>query len=171
MIVKNIKGLVQVRPQAPLRIFGDEMADLPVLDDAFLIIKDGIIEDFGRMEEFHEQDFANASLDEVIDAKGKYVLPTFVDSHTHLVFAAYREGEFVDKIKGLTYAEIADKGGGILNSANKLHKMSEEELFDVSLPRAWEILSYGTAAVEIKSGYGLSTEDELKMLRVARKIG
>jgi imidazolonepropionase len=171
MIIKNIKGLVQVRQKAPLKVAGNQMADLPVIDDAFLIIQNGIIEDFGRMEEFHEQDFANANLNQLIDAKGKYVLPAFVDSHTHLVFAAFREGEFVDKIRGLSYAEIAAKGGGILNSANRLQQMSEDELFEVSVPRAWEILSFGTAAVEIKSGYGLTTEDEIKMLRVARRIG
>ncbi len=171
MIIINIKGLVQVRSKPPLKVSGSEMAELPIIEDAFLIIKNGIIEDFGRMEEYHEQYADAEDKTEVIDAAGKYVLPGFVDSHTHLVFAAYREGEFVDKINGLSYAEIAAKGGGILNSARKLQKMGEDALYDVSLPRAWEILSYGTVAVEIKSGYGLTPVDELKMLRVARRIG
>ena len=141
------------------------MDELPVLQDAFLQIEAGRIKAFGPMEQFSDAGF------QTVDARGKYVLPGFVDSHTHLVFAASREGEFVDKIKGLSYAEIAAKGGGILNSARRLQKTSESELFDRSVPRAWEILRFGTVAVEIKSGYGLTVSDELKMLRVAKKIG
>ena len=171
MVIKNIKGLVQTRPKAPVMVSGVEMSELPILEDSFLIIKEGIIEDFGRMEEFYDQYSEGSLNDEVIDAAGRFVLPGFVDSHTHLVFAEYRENEFVDKIKGLTYAEIAARGGGILNSARKLQALTEDQLFDASVQRAYEILSYGTVAVEIKSGYGLTTKDELKMLRVARKIG
>lgn len=141
------------------------MAHVPVIEDAFLTIEDGLISAFGKMDEFEDRGF------DTIDATGRFVLPGFVDSHTHLVFAASREGEFVDKIKGLSYAEIAAKGGGILNSAKRLQQTSEEELFEVSLPRAYEILHQGTVAVEIKSGYGLTTSDELKMLRVAQRIG
>ena len=161
----NIKGLVQVRDNPPLKVAGSEMDILPVLENAFISIRDGKISNYGLMDEY-EEDAA-----ETIDATGRFVLPGFVDSHTHLVFAASREAEFVDKIKGLSYAEIAAKGGGILNSAKKLQLTSEDALFELSLPRAWEILSYGTVAVEIKSGYGLTTKDELKMLRVAKRIG
>lgn len=166
ILIKNIKGLVQVRESQVEFVAGRSMATLPILSDSYLAIKDGIIADFGSMDNLLIQ---NASL--TLDASGCFVLPSFVDSHTHLVFAASREEEFVMKIKGATYADIAAKGGGILNSARKLQQTSEDELFERTLVRANEIIRTGTGAVEIKSGYGLTTKDELKMLRVAKRIG
>jgi imidazolonepropionase len=142
------------------------MAMLPVLPDAYLLIQDELIKAYGPMNEL-----PSVKADQEIDATGRFVFPSFVDSHTHLVFAASREEEFVQKIKGATYAEIAAKGGGILNSAKKLQQTSADELFERTLLRAHEIIRTGTGAVEIKSGYGLTTNDELKMLRVARRIG
>ncbi|MTI20464.1 imidazolonepropionase [Fulvivirga sp. RKSG066] len=166
ILIKNIKGLVQVRENTKNWIAGSAMADLPVLENAYLLTENDKIKAFGLMEAMPE-----INADEIIDASGRFVFPSFVDSHTHLVFAATREEEFVYKIKGMSYAEIAAKGGGILNSAKKLQSTSEHELFESTLVRANEIISMGTGAVEIKSGYGLTTEDELKMLRVAKKIG
>jgi len=166
ILIKNIKGLVQVREQRVEVVAGQAMATLPILPDSYLAIKDGIIADFGSMKSLLFQNAAHA-----IDATGCFVLPSFVDSHTHLVFAASREEEFVMKIQGATYADIAAKGGGILNSARKLQQTSEGELFERTLERAHEIIRTGTGAVEIKSGYGLTTKDELKMLRVAKRIG
>ena len=165
LFIKHIKGLVQVRDQAPRWVAGAAMAELPVVEDAFLLIQDGLISDYGPMEQCPNSDIPT------IDATNRFVLPSFVDSHTHLVFAASREEEFVYKIRGMSYEEIAARGGGILNSARKLQAMSEEELFDRTMVRAREIIRYGTAAVEIKSGYGLTLEDELKMLRVAKRVG
>ncbi|MGE0587193.1 MAG: imidazolonepropionase [Cyclobacteriaceae bacterium] len=166
ILITNIKGLAQVRESTPGVIRGGAMADLPIIEQAFLAIKDGKIADYGQMK-----DIPSTSVTQTINAEGRLVLPSFVDSHTHLVFAASREEEFVMKIKGASYAEIAAKGGGILNSANKLQQMSEDELFERTRKRADEIMRWGTGAVEIKSGYGLTVKDELKMLRVARKIG
>lgn len=166
ILITNIKGLAQVRDSTPTVLSGAAMTELPKLENAFLAIEDGKIVDYGEM-----QSLSSPSADKVIDAKGRFVFPSFVDSHTHLVFAASREEEFVMKIKGVSYAEIAAKGGGILNSAQKLQQMSEDELYDRSLARAFEIIKSGTGAVEIKSGYGLTLADELKMLRVARRIG
>lgn len=166
ILITHIKGLVQVREKNVLIVKGSAMADLPVLYDAFLLIHDGLIHSYGGMQELPKVTALNT-----IDASGRFVFPSYVDSHTHLVFAATREEEFVMKIKGASYADIAAKGGGILNSAKKLQAMSEEELFQRAVKRAWEIISTGTGAVEIKSGYGLTTRDELKMLRVARRIG
>lgn len=166
LLIKNIKGLVQVRESTPLPVTGIEMSHLPVLSDAYLIIRNGLIHDFGPMALLSGAPTANE-----IDASGSFVFPSFVDSHTHLVFAATREEEFVMKIKGATYAEIASKGGGILNSARRLQETSADELFERTLTRAFEIIRTGTGAVEIKSGYGLTLEDELKMLRVAKRIG
>lgn len=143
------------------------MAELPTVDNAFLLIEGETIKAFGPMDSLDKD---NINYDEVIDATGRLVLPAWVDSHTHLVFAGSREGEFVDKIKGLTYEEIAKRGGGILNSAARLQHTGEEELFDAAMLRIEEIKSYGTGAVEIKSGYGLTVEDELKILRIARKV-
>lgn len=143
------------------------MATLPVLENAYLIIHNGLIEDYGSMDTLP----AAASAITVIDAAGRFVFPSFVDSHTHLIFATTREEEFVMKIKGATYEEIAAKGGGILNSAKKLQAVSEEELFERAMVRVHDIMRTGTGAVEIKSGYGLTVKDELKMLRVARRIG
>ncbi|MEZ4973832.1 MAG: imidazolonepropionase [Cyclobacteriaceae bacterium] len=166
ILITNIKGLAQVRESTPGVIKGDAMAELPMLTNAFLAIKDGKIAEYGRMK-----NLPSSSATRTINAEDRFVLPSFVDSHTHLVFAASREEEFVMKIKGASYAEIAAKGGGILNSANKLQQMSEDELFERTRKRADEIIRWGTGAVEIKSGYGLTVKDELKMLRVARKIG
>ncbi len=166
ILITNIKGLVQIREQALSFVGGKDMAVLPVLENSFLAIEDGVIAAFGSMEKLPVK-----QANEVIDASGKFVFPSFVDSHTHLVFAASREEEFVLKIKGATYAEIAAHGGGILNSAKKLQQASEEELFEKALVRVEEIIGTGTGAVEIKSGYGLTTKDEMKMLRVARRIG
>lgn len=166
VLIRNIKGLVQVREQTILRVAGNAMAVLPVIENAFLYLKGGVIHAFGKMEEL-----PSLQATHTIDATGRFVFPSFVDSHTHLVFAASREEEFVMKIKGATYAAIAAKGGGILNSARKLQQTSEDELFEQSLARAHEIILSGTGTVEIKSGYGLTTHDELKMLRVAKRIG
>ncbi len=165
LLIRNCKALVQVRTATPFFVAGSEMAALPLLEHAFLAIDAGKILDYGPMAE------CGYSGEEEMDATGRYVFPAFVDSHTHLVFAASREAEFELKIKGVSYQEIAAQGGGILNSARRLQNMSEEELLERSLPRAWEIIGTGTGAVEIKSGYGLTTRDELKMLRVAKKIG
>lgn len=166
ILIQNIKGLVQVRNTSPKWVAGKNMADLPVIENAFLRLKDGKIEDFGYMA-----DMPVIDADEVINASGRFVFPSFVDSHTHLVFAASREEEFVYKIKGMSYAEIAAKGGGILNSAKKLQQTTEDELFERAMVRAQEIIRFGTGVVEIKSGYGLTTRDEIKMLRVAKRIG
>jgi len=143
------------------------MDELPVLSNAYLAIQQGVIAEYGSMHDLP----AGVKAQKEIDALGRFVFPSFVDSHTHLVFAATREEEFVMKIKGATYEEIAAKGGGILNSARKLQQTSEEELFERAMLRVKEIIHTGTGAVEIKSGYGLTTKDELKMLRVARRIG
>ena len=161
----NIKGLVQVREVGQGRVAGGSMSELPIVPDAFLVLDEGHIRDFGPMPSLPEQ------RGQVIDCSGRFVFPGWVDSHTHLVFARSREEEFVMKIEGATYQQIAAAGGGILNSARALAGMSEDELFEVSVKRAWEILRTGTVAVEIKSGYGLAVQDELKMLRVARRIG
>ena len=146
---------------------GEQMRTLNLLEHAYLIATDGVITDFGL-----EADMPALEPDTtVVDARGGAVLPCWCDSHTHIVYAHSREQEFVDKINGLSYAEIAKRGGGILNSADRLHEMSEDDLLEQSLSRAREIIAKGTGAVEIKSGYGLNTADELKMLRVARRIG
>lgn len=166
ILIQNIKGLVQVRENVSLPLKGKAMGELPVLDDAYLAIEGDRISAYGAM-----QNLPDTSAGQVIDATGRFVFPSFVDSHTHLVFAASREEEFVMKIKGASYEQIAAAGGGILNSAKKLQHVSEEELFERSLVRAQEIISLGTSVVEIKSGYGLTVADELKMLRVARRIG
>lgn len=166
ILIKNIKGLVQVRDTGPKWVAGADMAKLPIIENAFLKIEGNKITDYGTMN-----NLLDATANQVIDAMGRFVFPSFVDSHTHLVFAASRESEFVDKIKGISYEEIAKKGGGILNSAKRLQKTSEEELFEKAVVRAYEIIGFGTGAVEIKSGYGLTVEDEMKMLRVAKRIG
>lgn len=165
VLITNIKALMQVRSATPSFVAGAAMTQVPVLTDAYLLIQKGIIADYGPMSEVKQTDGY------VMDAAGCFVLPSFIDSHTHLVFAASREEEFVMKLKGASYEEIAASGGGILNSARKLQALSEDELLERSLPRAWEIIQTGTGAVEIKSGYGLTVKDELKMLRVARRIG
>lgn len=165
VLIENIKGLILAGKSPSNIVSGNEMKDLPVIDNAFLLIKDGLINAFGAMS---QKEIERA--DKIIDASGRYVFPSFVDSHTHLIFAGSRENEFVHRIQGLNYQEIANKGGGILNSARRLHNTSELELFDAAENRLAEIISMGTGAVEIKSGYGLSTPNEIKMLRVAKKL-
>ena len=161
-IIKNIGMLVVDRHGQPC-LKGREMARLDVLRDAWLLIEDGRVKDFGEGP-------GNSEGAAIVDARGGAVLPSFCDSHTHLVYAGSREGEFVDKIRGLSYAEIARRGGGILNSADRLHDTSEDELYRQAMQRIDEIIRKGTGAVEIKSGYGLNLDDELKMLRVIRRI-
>lgn len=168
ILIKNIKKLVQVREPGVSKISGKEMDVLPCLEDAWLAIDNGLIADYGLMKDFPGiSDWHGL---EIIDANNKMVFPSWVDSHTHIVYAGSREQEFADRIKGLTYEEIAKRGGGILNSAEKLHNASEEELIEQALPRLQEIILQGTGAVEIKSGYGLSLEAELKILRVIKKL-
>jgi imidazolonepropionase len=166
MLIKNIKGLVQTRTadesQNPLK--GEVLKKLPIIENAFLLLKDDRIAAYGKMEDCPTYE------GEVIDAKDRFVLPTWADSHTHLVFAAPREEEFVMRLKGKSYQEIAAAGGGILNSAKKLQEKSEEELFDDAWKRLQEVIRMGTGAIEIKSGYGLNTEAELKMLRLIREL-
>ncbi|WP_314956277.1 imidazolonepropionase [Hoylesella loescheii] len=165
-LIYNIATLGGIDRKGRLRLQGKEMAQFETLDNAYLLIKDGRIADFGSMESLPQL----AADVKRIDAEGGTVMPSFCDSHTHIVNAGSRENEFVDKINGLSYAEIAKRGGGILNSADKLHEMSEDELFEQSMKRVREVMLKGTGCVEIKSGYGLNTEDELKMLRVIRRI-
>lgn len=167
LLITHIKGLVQVRETGAGAVAGSAMSELPVIPDAFVAVEHGVITALGPMSGLP----ATLKAKETILAAGRFVFPSFVDSHTHLVFAAPREEEFVMKIQGASYGEIAARGGGILNSAAKLQAMPEDELFQRSVRRAWEIIASGTGAVEIKSGYGLTTADELKMLRVARRIG
>ena len=166
LLIKNIKSLVQVCEDAsaekPLK--GAAMKHLPCLENAFLLIENERIKDFGAMENCPDR------ADEVIDATGRFVFPAWCDSHTHLVFAASREEEFVNRIEGLSYEEIAARGGGILNSARKLQAMDEELLYEKSMERLQEVAGFGTGAIEIKSGYGLTVESELKMLRVIRRL-
>lgn len=161
----NIKSLLQVRDKAPAKISGSQMKELPVLENAWLLIKDDKISDYGKMDSF-----PNPQADETIDASGKIILPTWCDSHTHIVYAGNREQEFVDRINGMSYEEIAKRGGGILNSAKTLQETSEDDLYLQSAQRLEEVMSLGTGAVEIKSGYGLTEEAELKMLRVIKKL-
>lgn len=163
-LITNIKSLVQVEDTAREAVCGKDMAEVKTIENAYLLIEDGKIADFGTMDTLSE----NADL--TIDAKQRFVLPSFCDSHTHLVYAGSREIEYIDKIRGLSYEEIAKRGGGILNSAKRLQEASEDELFEDAMQRLEEIISYGTGAVEIKSGYGLTTEAELKMLRVIRRL-
>ncbi len=161
----NIKELIQVENTPKKMISGNEMKSLPTLKNAFLLIEDDVIQNFGEMK-----NLKNLVTDSTIDVCGKMILPTWCDSHTHIVFAGNREQEFIDRINGLTYEEIAKNGGGILNSAKKLQNTSEEELYNQSAKRIVEIMKLGTGAVEIKSGYGLNLEAELKMLRVIKKL-
>ncbi|MCX6206149.1 MAG: imidazolonepropionase [Bacteroidetes bacterium] len=163
----NIHLLINVRSINVL-LRGTALADLPIIENAFLEIEDGIILNYGEMQQLKNP---QENFDcEIYNANGASVLPCWCDSHTHLVFAASRESEFVDKIKGLSYAEIAANGGGILNSADKLQNATEEELFEKAWNRLTELIALGTGAIEIKSGYGLTVESELKMLRVIKKL-
>ena len=170
----NIKELVGVQETSALKV-GAEMDNLNGIKDAFLYVKDGKIAGYGAMAQMPQElkDMAGSSVlqsGEVVDASGKFIMPAFCDSHTHLVYAGSREQEFTDKIKGLSYQEIARRGGGILNSAKLLSETSEDALYQSALARAREIISQGTGAVEIKSGYGLTPQDELKMLRVVARL-
>ena len=164
VLFKNIKELIQIRETPIDFLAGKQMNVLPTLKNAFLLIKDGLISDFGLMESCPDIEI------KTIDATGKMILPSWCDSHTHIVFAGNRETEFVDRINGLSYKEIADNGGGILNSAKKLQETSEIDLYNQSKVRLEEVIQLGTGAVEIKSGYGLTQAAELKMLRVIKKL-
>ena len=194
-IIYNIGTLAGILPEGVLKLEGEAMNRVECIENAYLVIEDGIITDFGEAAGYcctgnratplaagggtHEvggvvpcttvSGSREANI-EYIDAKGGFVLPCFCDSHTHIVYAGCRDGEFRDKIAGLSYEEIAARGGGILNSADLLHNTSEDELYRQSMERVKEIMAMGTGAVEIKSGYGLTVEDELKMLRVIRRI-
>ena len=168
LLIKDAKALVGVHPADVLRLHGADMARLPVLEDAWLLAEDGRITAFGTEADWPGITDWNDL--EVVDAAGRYVLPGWCDSHSHVVHAASRESEFVDRINGLDYQSIAARGGGILNSARRLRAMDEDELFERSLARVRDLMALGTVALEIKSGYGLTLESELKMLRVARRI-
>lgn len=169
LLIKNIKELVGILPIDKVRVCGTEMAQLSTLKNSFLIIDNDLITDYGTMDQLSLNRDSNVSVKE-IDAMGKMVFPSFCDSHTHLVYAGSREIEYMDKIKGLSYEEIAKRGGGILNSAKLLHETNENELYDSAWQRLEEIKMLGTGAVEIKSGYGLTVDDELKMLRVIKRL-
>lgn len=163
-LIKNIGRLIQTENEIRPYVAGEAMNLLPEIENAYLLIEDEVIKSFGKMEE------APSTADEVVDVKGRYLLPSFCDGHTHIVYAGSREHEFIDKINGLSYEEIAKRGGGILNSAERLHNTSEDELYEQALTRVNEMIAFGTGAADIKSGYGLSVEDELKMLRVIKRL-
>ena len=166
-LIKNIRCLVNTRDENKL-LRGNELAMLPCIESAFLLIEGDVIISYGKMEDL---EISIPYLPKnIINADGQFILPTWCDSHTHIVFAGSRESEFIDKIKGLSYADIAAKGGGILNSADKLKDISEDRLFNDAWLRIQELMKLGTGAIEIKSGYGLSVESELKMLRVIKKL-
>ncbi|MFA5325600.1 MAG: imidazolonepropionase [Bacteroidales bacterium] len=166
ILIKNIKKLVQVEDEIIPVKRGTQMATLKCIDNAFLLIEGGFISNYGHMSQL----MSDEKKYETIDASGKMVFPSYCDSHTHIVYAGSREKEFVDKIRGFSYQEIAKRGGGILNSARHLHETSQEKLYFQALARVKEMISFGTGAVEIKSGYGLNPEDEIKMLRVIKRI-
>ena len=165
ILITNIKSLLQVRENCPSFIAGKDMKTLPTIENAYVLIEDDTIVSYGPME-----DAASIEAETTIDATGKFVLPTWCDSHTHIVYAGNRELEFVDRINGLTYEEIANRGGGILNSAKTLQNTSKEELYNQSIARVKTVMKLGTGALEIKSGYGLTPEAELKMLCVIKRI-
>ena len=165
ILIKNIKKLLQIRPVEIKVVSGEDMKELPFIDNAFLLIEDGKIKDFGEMQKCPTIDVEN-----IYDAEGCMVLPSWCDSHTHIVYAGDRSSEFMDRIKGLTYEEIAEKGGGILNSAKLLERTSEEDLYTQSMERINDVIKLGTGAIEIKSGYGLSYDGEFKILEVIKKI-
>jgi len=168
IVIKNISELIQTETTPKKWVAGKDMSHISTIKDAFIEVEEGIITSFGSMEDWNGiEDWNNT---DIIDAEGGMVFPTYCDSHTHLVFAASREGEFVDRINGLSYAEIAERGGGILNSADKLQNASEDELFEDALARLNELVQMGTGAIEIKSGYGLTLDAELKMLRVIKRL-
>ena len=165
LLFKNIKELIQIRDKAIALVSGKAMRELPTIKNAYLLVENGIITDFGSMENCPE-----INPEQTVDATEKMILPAWCDSHTHIVYAGNREQEFTDRINGLTYEEIAKRGGGILNSAKKLQETPEEELYNQSKVRLEEVIRLGTGAIEIKSGYGLTTEAELKMLRVIKRL-
>lgn len=165
-LIKNIGTIAGILEDGSLRKEGAAMDCVETLSDAWLSAEDGLISDYGKMESMPDE----SGFDMVTDAEGGFVIPSFCDSHTHVVYAGSRDGEFLDKINGLSYEEIARRGGGILNSADLLHNTSEDELYEQAMERVREVMAMGTGAMEIKSGYGLTTEDELKMLRVIRRI-
>lgn len=165
LLIKNIRTLAGILPLETKCLKGEEMNSAEQIHGAFLLVEDGIIVRFGKMEELGE-----VEADEVLDAEGRVVFPAFCDSHSHIVYAGSREGEFRDKIAGMTYEEVAARGGGILNSADRLAEASEDELFEAAQRRAWRMIRTGAATLEVKSGYGLTTESELKMLRVVRRL-
>ncbi|MGP8216151.1 MAG: imidazolonepropionase [Bacteroidia bacterium] len=167
ILIENIKTIVGANPAPKEKLCGKEMGTLPCLHNAWISIENGLISGMGEMQAGIPPKLL---FDQVINAARKFVFPSWCDSHTHIVYASSREGEFVDRIRGLSYEEIARRGGGILNSAEKLNKTSEDELFENAMRRLNEITKYGTGAVEIKSGYGLSVEGEIKMLRVIKKL-
>ena len=173
LLIRNIKELVQVEYDSRQKVSGKDMADLQTLKNAYLFIEDGLIRAFGKMDSFIQSEiYTHATKSDVkeMDATGKMVFPAFCDSHTHIVYDGSREIEYIDKIRGLSYEEIAKRGGGILNSAKRLQDASELSLVEQALERLEEIKMFGTGAVEIKSGYGLTTKSEMKMLRVIRKL-
>ena len=165
LLIKNIKKLIQCRTEGESYVSGKDMSSLPSIDNAFLYIEDDKIIDFGEM-----QDCLYSNVEEVYDAKGSMVLPSWCDSHTHIVYAGDRSSEFMDRIRGLTYQEIAEKGGGILNSAKLLSNTPVEEIYNQSIKRVNDVIKQGTGAIEIKTGYGLNYDSELKMLEVIQKI-
>ena len=170
-LILNIKQLVKTELSPRKWVAGKDMARLGILENAYLLVEEDKIAGFGKMEDLNrEAVYAGGDIVKEIDATGRLVMPSYCDSHTHLVYAGSREIEYIDKIRGLSYEEIAKRGGGILNSCERIRKASEEELFDAAYDRIQEIAGFGTGAVEIKSGYGLDTESELKMLRVIRRL-
>jgi imidazolonepropionase len=167
-VIKNISELIQTEQTARKWVAGKEMSQISTIKNAFVEIEDGIISSFGSMNDWKGiEDWNNI---EIIDAEGGMVFPTYCDSHTHLVFASSREDEFVDRINGLSYEEIAQRGGGILNSAEKLQNTSEDNLYNISIKRLNNLIKMGTGAIEIKSGYGLTLDAELKILRVIKRL-
>ena len=165
ILITNIKQLLQVHKHNITILRGEEMKKLSILENAYLYIEHDTIIEYGTMDEYHPID-----AETTIDATGRIVLPSWCDSHTHIVYAGDRTGEYVDRINGLSYADIASRGGGILNSAKKLQNTSEEDLYNQSINRLDEIIKMGTGAVEIKTGYGLTVDAELKMLKVIKRI-
>lgn len=166
MLITNIKGLVGIHPKEKLSLRGSELANLPILENAWLLLENGLIKDFGLMDKLPSPNDKH----QTINAEGRFVLPSWCDSHSHIVFAASREEEFVMKIEGKTYEDIAAAGGGILNSARKLQLASEDELFESASKRLKGLIKMGTGALEIKSGYGLTVASELKMLRIIKRL-
>lgn len=167
LLITNIAQLVNTRTQSKV-LRGKELAELPIIQDAYLQIENGLIAGYGKMDQLNNIDHESSWV--LLDAKGASILPTWCDSHTHLVFTASREDEFVDKINGLSYTEIAANGGGILSSAKKIATSTEDTLFELAWERLQQLIQLGTGAIEIKSGYGLDIENELKMLRVIRRL-